>query len=660
MDCAINIKPNGSVSVRDYPKLYNEALGYTNGDPGAALLLYGVILKPEFQELGIENPKLENILSFLTEDSLSEYDVLSGQDRISLLNLSLNGSESSDTIQQFVDAFTVDGVFNIDVNQLLDSGLFTELEVHNMVDYLDELKDIYYKLRNYTGVEKHQSMQYDFTEGVLTDKSNPDVIQDRIIHDYFDLDSEEAIYDRAMEIGDEIVLDTENGPRKVLELVKNYTSQYSYEYVNGNLIKRSAGIKNDLINSLDLETDYTEYLEALDILIGMFESGEMTREFLEEYLPALKEASLQYNIDISTIMDAKEFGRPDILVEKLSVLSNILYDIQEGNSESIEESLDYLEELVGANDKNVSRIVRPRRDNFDVNDFHLETQESEYNLFEEHGIIRMSRNTYRKVDNSQSLDDLYVEILNNSELLPGNIFSVKVDSVNITTLVYELDQYITNQVGNNLEPGANISNAKLMEAHKLLEGAEPREYSKVPYGTLDLEGFHKTIHRLMIASPRVKELLYFSSRGLESYNTINEYTSRLLEIELGEELYADLITYAQLTQSESLSGLKNTIPITESSVQDPRLFYTLNPSELPQFKGAYSESGYYSVDSTHPFIRIGDKILEKTDHGIYQEIQDGLPPIELDVAEPKPIKKITLEPQIKTAGPIADDTIEFC
>ena len=65
-NCEIQIK-KGVLIAKTYPGLMRDILKFTNFDIEQSMDLYGVTLLPEFQELQISNPGLNNILSFIEQ-----------------------------------------------------------------------------------------------------------------------------------------------------------------------------------------------------------------------------------------------------------------------------------------------------------------------------------------------------------------------------------------------------------------------------------------------------------------------------------------------------------------------------------------------------------------------------------------------------------------
>ena len=63
--CELEIQIDGSVKAKTHPSLFNRAVDYYEGDVERAMELYGVSLTDEFKELGIENPSLQQLITFL-------------------------------------------------------------------------------------------------------------------------------------------------------------------------------------------------------------------------------------------------------------------------------------------------------------------------------------------------------------------------------------------------------------------------------------------------------------------------------------------------------------------------------------------------------------------------------------------------------------------
>lgn len=672
--CEIKIENNIPV-VKTYPKLMQELLTYTNFDVIQSIDLYGITLLDEFKDLGIENPGLSNILGFIEQDYVNDSSPLNAEEKQLLLDLSLTQDEntSENFNDTFIQAFTVDGKFGIDLEKLEQSGIFSESELLEISDNIASLKTVYYKLLGSDQIIPKISTKYSIQTGSL-EKQNPDKFLQNILDNYSGLTTEEQILDKARLIGDDIVLNNTSLIPQILKDVSNrqLLVQYETDEYSDSLAKKvQNNIFTQIEQTLDMNQDFTGFLNQVQFFREidplLFRQNRM---MLDQYVRNLELQAQDFGINIDGFADISQNKTFDETVQMLDSLYNFIYDVQTQNPNLTESLSIYSTDhsnFFGLEPRYVEKSVEKLQK--DGVYLHLETNQSDEIMFSQYGLINTGNGIYQKIQNNKTSEELYQIIFDNPGLLSKNVYSVSVKESNRDLILDDIDQYVSNRAKQYLTENSDIETLKRMVAYDILLDNTKTSNAKNFQGNLDLDAqrflidFNKTI----LKNPELKELFYFSNRGLESRQVIGDYTIRQLQNNLPQAAFRDLVKYAKISGNSSLEYLTNFE--NDLQPQNQRDFYANNLSELPVFEGDYyKENGLVVADSNQEFLKIKNELYEQVAPNVYGLVERNPRYFNSNLQKPEYDGSITVDKQKQEGGKISvqkvkeinSNEIEFC
>ena len=624
--CEITFKNNIPV-VKTYPKLMTELMVYTNNNIPQALDLYGITLTDDFIDLNI-SPTLENILAFNNQDNILNSKQLTKENRNDILNISLVDTEVTDFKKDFLETFTVNGVFGFNVDNIKKSQLFSEIDITELdnIENIYKIKELYYKLSNTS--EEFSTIKTDLIIGEgLFNKNNPDIILSEIYKNYVGLITKKQILDKANEIGDYILLNNPELIKKVLIEVRNKQEipLYETDEYSGDLVAKTDSTYTRLEQTVDVSLNYTSLRSQVEFIKTIpIEYFATSPELIEKYFDNIKKQSYDVGIDLLNIDEIFYSKTVNELLDFLDSYYNFLSDLENLNGESLKDSiLDFSETYDRFFNKKNSEIK-------DVVDkigregefIKLETNRSEYKLFTENGLLKIDNNIYQKIDNNISLQQLYNVLLENDFLLPKDTLSVKNTPLNKDILLEDLDKFISNKAQEYQTDYSVAENLKKIAAYKVLLNINTK-YVTVENGVssnIDIDNFIIDFNKEIIKNKKLSDIFYISNRGIESRYNIGQYTYNFVKNELGTEMFNSLVSYSKLSGNDSLKYLSNMSPT--DIILNRRDFYANNLHELDSFQGKYIEKGdlLYVKNNINDFIKVKNSLYEKVDTNVYAKV----------------------------------------
>ena len=624
--CEITFKNNIPV-VKTYPKLMTELMVYTNNNISQALDLYGITLTDDFIDLNI-SPTLENILAFNNQDNILNSKQLTKENRNDILNISLVDTEVTDFKKDFLETFTVNGVFGFNVDNIKKSQLFSEIDITELdnIENIYKIKELYYKLSNTS--EEFSTIKTDMIIGEgLFNKNNPDIILSEIYKNYVGLTTREQILDKANEIGDYILLNNPELIKKVLIEVRNKQEipLYETDEYSGDLVAKTDSTYTRLEQTVDISLNYTSLRSQVEFIKTIpIEYFATSPELIEKYFDNIKKQSYDVGIDLLNIDEIFYSKTVNELLDFLDSYYNFLSDLENLNGESLKDSiLDFSETYDRFFNKKNSEIK-------DVVDkigregefIKLETNRSEYKLFTENGLLKIDNNIYQKIDNNISLQQLYNVLLENDFLLPKDTLSVKNTPLNKDILLEDLDKFISNKAQEYQTDYSVAENLKKIAAYKVLLIINTK-YVTVENGVssnIDIDNFIIDFNKEIIKNKKLSDIFYISNRGIESRYNIGQYTYNFVKNELGTEMFNSLVSYSKLSGNDSLKYFSNMSPT--DVILNRRDFYANNLHELDSFQGKYTKKGdlLYVKNNINDFIKVKNSLYEKVDTNVYAKV----------------------------------------
>ena len=624
--CEITFKNNVPV-VKTYPKLMRELMVYTNNNISQALDLYGITLTDDFIDQNIY-PTLENILAFNNQDNILNSKQLTKENRNDILNISLVDNEVIDFKKDFLETFTVNGVFGFNIDNIKKSQLFSEMDIVQLdnIENIYKIKELYYKLSNTS--EEFSTIKTDIIIGEgLFNKNNPDIILSEIYKNYAGLTTKKQILDKANDIGDYILLNNPELIKKVLKEVRNKQEipLYETDEYSGDLVAKTDSTYTRLEQTVDISLDYTSLRSQVEFIKTIpIEYFATSPELIERYFDNIKKQSYDVGIDLLNIDDIFYSKTVNELLDFLDSYYNFLSDLENLNGESLEDSIRDFSESYDSFFNKENNEIKDVIDkiNREGEFIKLETNRSEYKLFTENGLLKIDNNIYQKVDNNISIQDLYNILLENDFLLPKNTLSVKNTPLNRDILLEDLDKFISNKAQEYQTEYSDVVNLKKIAAYKLLLNIDIK-YTTVENGiskNIDVDNFIIEFNKEIIKNKKLSDIFYISNRGIESRYNIGQYTYNFIKNELDTEMFNSLVSYSKLSGNESLKYISDMSP--NNIILNKRDFYANNLHELDNFQGKYTKKGdlLYIKNNINDFIKVKNSLYEKVDTNVYTKV----------------------------------------
>lgn len=687
--CELEIQIDGSVKAKTRPSLFNRAVDYYEGDVERAMELYGVSLTDEFKELGIENPTLQQLITF--SNQLKRESPLTNQDIQSLIDITLSNKKEYEVQDKFVEAFTVEGNFGINEVQLRKSGIFTEEQILDFLDMEDvsSLQELYHKLTDYTG-----SVENIETPFKIVDESgnviNPDIVVGEFLENYAGLTTKEEIMEKADQINDETVLSNPELIPAILEEVSNKTAAVTYVY-DKNSKKITKKVANDLKVSLEQSLDVTQVfgglLDQLNFLINLpIEVYAYDLPTVQLYLESLENQMANYGINIKNISETASNKSYNDFQNFITSFYNFIYDVSSQDGKSVQETIndfvDVYNEYFEVEPEYVNTYITKNR--VDGKPMVVENgHAAEDLLFAEKGVVNMRDDVYKKVKRDKTYDELLNVLHANPSLIPSEVFTTKVSEENKDINKKDIDNYLSAGIEDYVE-NSNIDIYKELRAYKLILGSETfNKKSNADVDTvmdidIDPKKFTSIFVKETFFDPNLNKIFYIGPSGIESRIPIGEYTNRYLQNYLSRGMYNGLKQYAAISGNASLKGLIET-PVESPIINDGVLrdFYANNLSELPEFTGEVTlkENALLTNLDNNDFIKFRGELYEKVRDGVYGKVElrneDGYiqynlskPTVANSISQDNSIKDISesenVKPQVKRVNISKDDNIEFC
>lgn len=691
--CEITIPESGIPIVESFPVLYKEILNYVNNDIQKSLSIYGMILTDEFKNMNLSNPTLDDVIAFVDTYNTFESNEMTKADKQLFMDITLNKDVVDNLKEKFIDSFTVDGVFGVNVEKLRKNGIFTDAEILNMMNSEDfsGVQKIYYKLKQSNDEFTNVVTPFKISDSTLFGKVNPDSYLTGVYNQYMGLTTPEQVMDKANDIQDSILLNNPSMVGDILNMVRNKQSLVMYETDEdlSDVVKKSINdTRTTLENTLDPQQNFLPLLAQIEFLLSR-PIEEYASEFntMRRYVDNLRKQSAALGLDlgnISEVMGERSFNEiQDFLTSTFNFLLDVANvgttNVRDSLNESFDQYVMNFDEFYGVTPQYANKVIDTlEEDGVFVN---LESNRSEQDLFQQKSIIKHTETVYQKVNDNKSQTELYEMIYENPGLIPKENYSVAIKDSNKDMIMDDIDVYVSNKAKNLLSDYSDIDIMKKIVTYKLLTGAPIESENKVMPNNSYLQtnwikpekfliDFNK---ELLKENSKIKDIFYFSNRGLEAKRVIGAYTVQQLKNELSESMFDKLQQYALLSNNESLIELKPEYEMMETDdVNILRNHYANNMNQLTELSNPYQTIGTGAVveNLTHPFVKIRGELYERLQPNVYERVDIDNRYVNYGLR--KPIMSIQNaerymstpeskgEIKVKTTNKIENSEIEFC
>lgn len=436
--------------------LYREALSQVK-DQEEALDIWSVASLPRFKEfakdLVLDNsePRLQDVMKFI--NNLNTNEKLSSQDLVELFNniQTLNIENADSLLNNLQDTFfNGAGVFSIERQKLIDSGLYSEAEISNMMTYPSvriQTKEFINKLRN--TLRDDSVLDNMFSDNSSENDLNiqdssvtiglgkfrnyvPSETTEYILSNIrnYTTDSDFTARIQALDNVDikDYILDNPTAFNIVKDMVMNSKIVPVFTEVNGIIVPK---LNNDLVpsilNTLRVGESKLAFTEAVDNIRAIPTDDWYNNEAIPYLLKDLELEAARNHIDIYGLSNSYTSVSQEEIGGILDVIDDFLYKAEQSdisNADIYDLSNDISEffgQSVSQEEKSIPISESDKSRNLSI----LDTAAPELNLYESDGYIKFRDNLYQKATVYDSFDsmvtDTYNALLQDMTILPDSV-----------------------------------------------------------------------------------------------------------------------------------------------------------------------------------------------------------------------------------------------
>lgn len=643
-----------------------------NGVPSSfEMVRYPNLSRKKFDKNG--EPLLKTVLNFIEENKdvkeLSQKDIFDIEDMI----ISENLTDSSDISKELNKIFS-EGTIN--VLELQNSKLFSGSEVANILqnkEYQDALLELKDKLNSldtpinvsyYTSEDPFVVLSGEINKYGKNAIINPMEVQEDLqkslggIRDIDDFT--EAVNN--LEYSDIIEKYNTDEDFK-FRLYSQFSGLSKMDMLTKDLMVADAPNRTtETTETLDLTgTNFSEDIEALNEASSVWEDSRME---IIDALTEIEEKSIEAGMDLEGLIESYDSKDSTEILSFLNSLSALEQNTtEESFNNFLEEYSDFFEvtfepmstfENMGVAHKDKTLVK--------IEDSNL----SEYDLFNDNSLVKVAPGTYQRVDKvsfEDMLEITYAEASSrDNRILPNEAYfmdsnvvnnSYLADEANKETIIENIRIFVEDNVGSldlnkdqfDFDVAYNLYLYKQVFENPLT--VKPEEITQTEqklsenfegdynYLTTDyVSDFQKQkLKEKRLDSEKYNEVYkYFNINSLgilPNYNNkatkdrVKESAQRLLT----EKEYQNLADYFKLNKNSSYFE-EAYDPTFIPSLNSTRLVYQNNPTKLQPYKGEYQrvkDRGVTAFNTNESFIRINDKIYEKTQEQQGQAFYEEIP-----------------------------------
>ena len=613
LKCRISYR-NGVTQVVDNngneSQLYNELLSYT-GNSKEALDLWIVANSEEFMGVG-ENATIKDITSFM-DSAVASTERLSLSEKFQVIDfMKRTGEVSLDALnEKLIKIFKADGIFSIDIDEAVSSGIFTQQEIEELDP--QQVQDILQKIEGQLIVEdilvEPEALAQDYVNSdIKTIFGTSQVVTQK----EFDTDIINAV---------ESFTDRDSFLRGIKTLpYSNFIQRFQDDDAfASSVMEKFSGLKRIPKLSIfegELSSEENKVYTTVRNTI-LVNNKDVSIESEIRYLNSISKEIWDDNLDdIKTILKEVEKTLADINIDIVGI-SNIANN-RLGVMQLLEDSATLLKNLSKESLRNFAAthnriiktdntiIVEKLEDKYKgLNIVSFFSDKSADSIFKNYGLIQIGENLYHKVDQNASIDTvrdfIYDQFIEGTIQIPSEFILVK-DSKNPnnkTSVIESISKYLMSR------PTTNITNHELYSAYQVAFNHSPIENKE--YTVSDLmsittdevylkSGFISDFYNYILTE-KVKDSVVY--RNILSKFQINDKGISLTEVipsienlEYSEELK----DYIKLNRDSSMRYLVE----KKGTLMSEDLLYLNFPEKAKDFEGALIVDGNFVI--TNPTV----------------------------------------------------------
>lgn len=436
--------------------------------------------------------------------------------------------------------------------------------------------------------------------------------------------------------------------------MQNLNRLREFKVENGNLIRKTNSETETLFNETLLVADNgleaeIDYLNNIPQDLWDNNPSEIT-----DLLESVREKAVDYGVNLNELEDLYVEKTQKEILDLLNSLKNV--NLQP-NRENVKAFAKAYDEFYQLNKEGKTKVLNIPTGHKDKNLIYLETDLSEYELFEKHSLLKVKDNVYQKVENVNSLDAIYELLISglkvNHNVLPleayksvqgknGLVDKTKLkDEKNHEALKRDIKKFAEDKVALLNLPDFSVDSETLqkMVLYKFAFNLDLGFNSEVDIDTefqkhSNFEGEAGYLKSIFIADFN-KESIREQQKDSDAYNdfysnfeitekgitlkntdpiTMEVIKDYLRSNELKPNITRNLLQYSIVSKNLNLNDLLETNePIrTEEFYRD---FFTNNPSQAPKAEGNYN------IINGNTIAAVGNPKFIRTPNGVYEAVE---------------------------------------
>lgn len=434
--------------------LFDSLVGIANKQ--VAYDLYSLTETEEFKNIypGRREPSVQEVLSFANRRN-SE---LSTQQAIDTQNTAIASglNTSGQVLNKLKQIFLKKGVVVFDRGSMLRSGFYNSYEIETILSSKEAQQNIKNAINSLSNSDNEDIPDYN-TLFVVSQTSKLNSLGKQVVENPYIVENQIAEQIAGTDIGtsiesipfDNVKNSYYSSPTAKVMLAKIATNNRlvgEKEIVNGELANKSSNRTFEILSEvMDLQNRGTiseKVMFVLDIPASVWQNSP---DAVYTLLKDVNNAAVDSGVDFLNLEDNVYTKDREEILNLLQAYEQVL---NEPTNESLETFSQEYSTFFDILDEPANKLVPTTRSS----DVYLESEASEYELFNQNGLIKRAENIYTPVEVMENVDEVYSTMAANKALLPEGV-----------TTEAQLRDYVEQQMSEMEVPDFNVDADQLQK-----------------------------------------------------------------------------------------------------------------------------------------------------------------------------------------------------
>lgn len=622
-------------------------------------------------------PKLGDVLKHLNTNTTTEK--LGIGDVLELHKLSKEiGTSIADLYPTLKSVFINNkGQFSINRTKLINSGIYTESEIKNLLEYPSvrgEVLTTMNKLKNslledselFETIPEESRAEFSILTGEVNVLGKEITLPESEVIDYLvrnlpPFTSDEQLGIDIENLNREDVRDALLSNPQAIPFVKAILENYQIVPVLSNqggvyLPKVEGGTFETLRNTVTVLDSKIDITEVSDIMREIPEDSWYTEEseLVVNALEEVENRAARHGLDLTGLRETFFSNSREEVLGILDIIDdfNTLTEVAEISEEDVREFSNDLDEYFGRIEVSEMKVIPTSSKTRGKEIYIIEGNTNETDIYRSEGFVKVKENLFQRVPNfndfSTALESVYNLILQDVAILPKEVYKDVTTGYNVDVITNpENKARVMNSIKNyiNLNPGLMSSEdmddmdinreivlMKTLYQIKPSPPIPPQNLSESKnsfsgdylYLTTEfISDFNKKIlEEKVIKKSEMyeKALKYFTinDKGIDLHIESEEIEGIRLILQADPVLYDNIVNYSLISKNPSLQAFREVkVDQVLNSIEDRRDFSFNYPETVQKVQEKYdrvSDSTVVMQNEVREFIRLNDGVYELTDY----------------------------------------------